>query len=54
MSTTATAADATGRTVGWMDVTDRAMDDLRAYARDATADLHLERRGGRTYLIADD
>lgn len=39
-----------------MDITDLPTDEVRAYARFAggVGDLHLERRGGRTYLVATD
>jgi hypothetical protein len=35
------------------DVSDRPSEEIVAYARDTTGDCYLERKGGRTYLIAD-
>lgn len=40
-------------TAGRVDVTDVQTDEVRAYAR-AHRDVYLERKGARTYLVADD
>lgn len=46
---------ATGSTTGArrVDVTDLCAESVAKYARHHGVDLHLERRGGRTYLVAD-
>jgi len=36
-----------------LDVSDRPPSEVVAYACDTDEDCYLERRGGRTYLIAD-
>ena len=42
-------------TDGRIDVTDAQTDEIREYVRGQTdaSELHLERRGTRTYLVAD-
>lgn len=35
------------------DVSERPSEEIVAYARDTTGDCYLERKGGRTYLVAD-
>jgi hypothetical protein len=37
-----------------VDVTDVPTDEVRAYARSVAEEAYLERRGGRTYLVAGD
>lgn len=36
-----------------IDVTDATAADVRAFAADDGRSVHLERRGGRTFLVAD-
>lgn len=55
MSTTApTAAASEQQRRAQIDVTEAATDEVREFAHDVDGPLHLERRGGRTYLVAHD
>lgn len=53
MSTTGTTADAIRPTRASIDVTDATAAEVRALAADDGRAIHLERRGGRTFLVAD-
>jgi hypothetical protein len=55
MGITAVAVDRTTDTSPrrCVDVTDVATDRVQGYAADAPGEAHLERRGGRTFLVVD-
>lgn len=50
MSTTRPAA--TGMTRGRVDVTDRPLVDVQEFAAETGSEVHIERRGNATYLVA--
>lgn len=55
MSATVTAPeriDVEGPTRASIDVTESTSAEIRAFADRNDCDIHLERRGGRTYLVA--
>lgn len=54
MSTTTPTAAASEQRRAQIDVTEAATDEVRDFAHDVDGPLHLERRGGRTYLVAHD
>ncbi|MFB6127685.1 MAG: hypothetical protein ABEJ79_10395 [Halolamina sp.] len=52
MSTTVSARTATETGRATVDVTEASTREVQAFAADVDGPLHLERRGGRTYLVA--
>lgn len=39
--------------VGRVEVTERTVRELQSFARDASESVHIERRGTRTYVVAE-
>ncbi|MFB6194464.1 MAG: hypothetical protein ABEI75_05310 [Halobaculum sp.] len=51
MSTTLDTAG--GLTEGRIDVTGRSIREVREFALEVAGEVHVERRGGKTYVVAE-
>lgn len=53
MSTTLSTTDRVRPVRASIDVTEASAEEVRAFAAGDTRSIHLERRGGRTFLVAE-
>ncbi|MFB6176077.1 MAG: hypothetical protein ABEI99_02835 [Halobaculum sp.] len=53
MSISVQRGDDSTETIGRVDVTEQTVREVESFASDADTSVHIERRGTRTYVVAE-